>query len=81
MRIVNVLLVFACAAFAGCVQTAHLSKASAAAGWSAWKDVTVRSRQSIRCGVAEDRSAPRFGTAYFTNLTNPGLFDIFNWIP
>ena len=32
MRIVNVVLVFACAAFAGCVQTAHLSKALSGGG-------------------------------------------------
>ena len=32
MRIVNVLLVFACAALAGCVQTAHLSKALSGGG-------------------------------------------------
>jgi hypothetical protein len=32
MRIVNVLLVFACAAVTGCVQTAHLSKALSGGG-------------------------------------------------
>ncbi|MDE0299850.1 MAG: hypothetical protein OXN17_14545 [Candidatus Poribacteria bacterium] len=32
MRIVNVMLVFACAAFSGCVQTAHLSQALSGGG-------------------------------------------------
>ena len=32
MRIVNVLLVFACAALAGCVQTADISKALSGGG-------------------------------------------------
>ena len=32
MRIVNVVLIFACAALAGCVQTAHLSKALSGGG-------------------------------------------------